>query len=126
HRPSRIGAEARRPDSAQPSIRDEAGRTVRLGDYFGEKPVMLIMIQYDCQMLCSQEMNVLTKSLRQMKFDVGKQFNLITLSIDSRETPALAAGKKAAYVKAYGRPGAAAGWHFLTGDKTNIQRLADA
>jgi protein SCO1/2 len=107
-------------------FRDENGQQVRLGQYFGEKPVMMILIQYRCTMLCSHEMNALMKSLKELKFDVGKQFNLLTVSIDPRETPELAAGKKKSYVEDYGRPGASAGWHFLTGKQESIDQLADS
>jgi protein SCO1/2 len=105
---------------------DEAGRKVKLSDYFGSKPVMLIMIQYRCTMLCDQELNALTASLKEMKFTPGKEFNLLTVSIDDRETPVLAAEKKKTYMEAYDRPEAAAGWHFLTGDKASVRQLADA
>jgi len=116
-------------DAAVPldiAFRDETGQTVPLRQYFGKKPVMINLIQYRCTMLCSQEMKVLAQSLKQMKFTIGDQFNVITVSIDAREQPALAAEYRTGYVKAYGRPGAAAAWHFLTGDSASIQRLADA
>jgi protein SCO1/2 len=108
------------------TFRDETGRTVALREYFGRKPVMLNLIQYRCTMLCSEEMHVLADSLKQLKFTAGDQFTLVTLSIDDREQPDLAAEYKRGYVEQYGRPGAAAGWHFLTGDKASIRRLADA
>jgi protein SCO1 len=107
-------------------FRDEDGKQIRLGQYFGEKPVMLILIQYRCTMLCSHEMNALTKSLKELKFDIGKQFNLLTVSIDPRETPELAAGKKKSYVKDYGREGASTGWHFLTGTQESIRQVTDS
>src|SRR6185437_3996195 len=96
-------------------FRDETGKVVPLRQFFGHKPVMLNLIQYRCTMLCSEEMKILGASLKAMKFSVGKQFNLLTVSIDSREQPYLAAEYKAGYLKQYGRPGAAAGWHFLLG-----------
>lgn len=105
---------------------DDAGRSVRLSHYFGEKPVMLIPIQYRCTMLCNEELNALTRSLKELKFNVGDQFNLLALSIDPRETPAIAAEKKQTYIKEYGRPGAAEGWRFLTGTEQNIKALTDA
>jgi protein SCO1 len=108
------------------TFHDETGKTVRLHEYFGRKPVMLNLIQYRCTMLCSTEMKVLAASLKQMEFDVAKQFDIITLSIDARETAELAAAYKKGYVEEYGRAGAATGWHFLTGDETSIRRLADA
>jgi protein SCO1/2 len=108
------------------TFRDETGQRVPLRQYFGSKPVMLNLIQYRCTMLCSQEMKVLADSLKEMKFNVGDQFTLLTVSIDPREQPDLAADYKSGYLKQYGRPGAAAGWHFLTGDEASIRRLADA
>ena len=107
-------------------FRDETGKLVPLRQFFGQKPVMLNLIQYRCTMLCSEEMKILGASLRAMKFSVGKQFNLLTVSIDAREQPYLASEYKAGYLKQYGRAGAAAGWHFLTGDDAAIHRLADA
>jgi protein SCO1/2 len=108
------------------AFRDETGRTVELRQYFAKKPVILNLIQYRCTMLCSEEMKILADSLKQVKFNIGDQFDAITLSIDAREQPDLAAGYKEKYVRDYGRPGAAAGWHFLTGDEASIRRLADA
>jgi protein SCO1 len=107
-------------------FRDETGKTVPLRTFFGEKPVMLIPIQYRCTMLCSREMEALLLSLQEMKFTVGKEFELITLSIDARETELLASEYKRGYLEKYGRPGAAAGWHFLTGDEASIRGLTDA
>src|SRR6476646_2219324 len=107
-------------------FRDETGKAVRFGDYFHGKPVMLNLIQYRCRMLCSTEMEVLVDSLRQLQFSPGKQFELVTVSIDDREQADLAMDYKKGYLEKYGRPEAAPGWHFLTGDKTAIQRLAAA
>jgi protein SCO1 len=108
------------------TFRDETGNRVPLRQFFGSKPVMLNLIQYRCTMLCSEEMKMLGQSLKDMKFSVGRQFNVLTVSIDSREQPYLAAEYKQGYLKQYGRAGAAAGWHCLTGDAPSIQRLADA
>lgn len=107
-------------------FKDETGRETRLGDYFGEKPVMLILIQYRCAMLCTEQMNVLLESLKKMSFTPGKQFHLLIVSIDPRETPELAEEKKKNYLAEYGRPEAASGWHWLTGEEAAIKRLADA
>jgi protein SCO1/2 len=117
-------------------FQDETGRSRPLSDYFGTKPVMLILIQYRCTMLCSEEMNVLVESLKQMNFTPGVQFTLLVATIDPRETPELAAQKKQHYLEAYGRPRAAAGWHWLTAESPGaamgahgdgvIQRLANA
>lgn len=108
------------------AFRDENGKPVRFGDYFGDKPVALIMIQYRCTMLCTEEMNVLLNSMKQLKFTPGKEFKLVIVSIDPREDAELAMGKKISYLAEYGRPEAAKGWHWLTGSKENIDKLADS
>lgn len=105
---------------------DETGRPVALREYFGTKPVILVMAYYRCPRLCSLVLNNLTEGLAGIDYEVGKEFTVITVSIDPRETPELAAAKKSAYVEKYGRPGAAAGWHFLTGAEAPIKSLADA
>ncbi|MBI2876764.1 MAG: SCO family protein [Candidatus Tectomicrobia bacterium] len=108
------------------AFRDEAGRPVRLGTYFGPKPVILLLNYLKCPTLCPMVLDQLTHSLQRIRFDVGREFAVVTVSIDPRETPQLAAAQKAAYLRSYGRPGAAQGWHFLTGDPGTIQRLARA
>jgi protein SCO1/2 len=105
---------------------DEKGRTVVLGDFLGDRPALLTLVYYECPMLCTQILNGLTRSLRVLSFDVGKEFDIITVSIDPGETPSLAAAKKAEYVKRYGRSSAERGWHFLTGRQDQIERLAQA
>ena len=105
---------------------DETGRTVRLGDYFGARPVVLALVYYDCPMLCTQVLTSLTSALGVLSLDAGKDFEIVTVSFDPREKPALAAAKKATYLERYKRPGAAAGWHFLTGDESSIKRLTSA
>lgn len=105
---------------------DEAGNTVQLQQYFGEKPVILALVYYNCPMLCNLVLNGLTKNLKPLSFSAGEEFDIISLSFDHRETHALAAEKKKNYIKDYDRPGAASGWHFLTGDSANIARLAAA
>jgi protein SCO1 len=107
-------------------FRDENGNTVRLGDYFGQKPVILSLVYYECPMLCTTSLNGLDSSLKELKFNLGNDFNVVTVSFDPTEQPSLATAKKALYVGLYGRPGAAAGWHFLTGDEASIQRLTQA
>ena len=89
------------------AFRDETGKTVYLRDYFGQKPVILNLVYYKCPMLCSQVMIGLTEALKVLKFDVGNQFNVLTVSFNPRETPEIAAAAKADYMKRYGRPGAA-------------------
>lgn len=108
-------------------FRDEAGNTVKLGDYFGAKPVVLSLVYYSCPQLCNQVLNGLTSSLSTLRgFDIGKEFNVVTVSFDAREKPELAAKKKATYVNWYKREGVAGGWHFLTGDQAEIDRLTEA
>ncbi len=107
-------------------FKDETGREVQLGQYFGRKPVLLSLVYYECPMLCTMILNGMLRSMRAVKLTAGEQYEVVTVSIDHRETPELAAAKKAEYVKQYGRPGAEKGWHFLTGDETSIRRLADA
>lgn len=107
-------------------FRDEAGKTVALGDYFGKRPVVLALVYYDCPMLCTMILNGLTSSLKAVHLDAGVDFDVVAVSFDPRETPELAAGKKQAYVKDYGRKGSEAGWHFLTGDAESIERLTKA
>jgi protein SCO1/2 len=108
------------------TFRDEAGRTVQLNEYFGEKPVILALVYYECPMLCTQVLNGLLTSLKGVPLDVGKQFNVVTVSINPRESSGLAANKKRVYVGLYGRPGATEGWHFLTGDDAPIKALAQS
>jgi len=107
-------------------FRDENGTTVRLGDYFGKKPVVLTLVYYSCPMLCNQVLNGLTSGLDVVSFDIGKEFEVVTVSFDPREKPDLARAKKATYIEWYKRPGSAEGWHFLTGDKASIDKLTEA
>ncbi len=107
-------------------FRDEAGQTVKLGDYFGDKPVILVLAYYRCPMLCTQVLNGLVRALLDVPLDVGRDFNVVTVSFDPRETPELAAAKKKTYLERYGRPGAEEGWHFLTGEQEPITRLTQA
>ena len=107
-------------------FKDEAGRSVKLGDYFGRKPVVLAFVYYECPMLCTQVLNGLESALRVLNETVGQEFDVVTVSFDPRETPALAAGKKLAYLERYKRAGAEQGWHFLTGDPSSIDALTKA
>jgi protein SCO1/2 len=107
-------------------FRDESGRTVRLQDYFRRRPVILSLVYYSCEDLCPLVLEGLVRSLRPLTFNIGDQFDVITLSFDSRDTPALAAAKKSEALKQYGRPGAGNGWHFLTGDEASIRRSTEA
>ncbi|MGA2389615.1 MAG: SCO family protein [Candidatus Sulfotelmatobacter sp.] len=103
---------------------DESGKAVKLGDYFGRKPLILNLVYYNCTMLCGEALAGLSSAMRLVKFDVGNEFDVVTVSFDPRDTPQMAAVKKADYVKRYGRPNAAAGWHFLTGSAQSIDVLA--
>jgi protein SCO1/2 len=107
-------------------FRDETGTPVKLADYFGQKPVILVLAYYRCPMLCTEVLNGLVRALLNVPFDVGKEFNVLTVSFDPRETPPLAAAKKKTYLERYGRPGAENGWHFLTGEEDSIKRLTQA
>jgi protein SCO1/2 len=105
---------------------DEAGRDVRLGDYFGHRPIVLSLVYYGCPLLCTTVLNELTVSLNVMPTSVGEQFDILTISFDPAETPALAAKKKAEYLRSYRRPHGQDGWHFLTGDAASIAALTQA
>ena len=105
---------------------DESGRAVKLQQYFGQKPVVLSLVYYQCPMLCSQVLNGLTSSLNVLKFNVGREFNVITVSFDPRDTPEVANETKQRVLKRYRRPGSDQGWHFLTGKKDQIDALAQA
>lgn len=110
-------------------FRDESGQEVKLGKYFGQKPVVLALVYYDCPMLCTQILNGMVTSFRVLPFQIGKEFDVVTVSFDPRETAALAASKKQIYVDYLPEKmheGAKNGWHFLTGDPANIERIADA
>src|SRR5579859_2270494 len=108
------------------SFTDDTGRPVKLGDYFGTKPLILNLVYYNCTMLCGEALAGLSASMKMVKFDVGNQFDVITVSFNPQETPEIAAAKKQDYLKRYGRPGAASGWHFLTGPAESINALTKA
>jgi protein SCO1/2 len=105
---------------------DEQGAAVKLGDYFGEKPVVLALVYYECPMLCTLELNGLLRALRALSLDVGKDVDVVAVSFDPGETPQVAAGKKLEYTSQYGREGADPSWHFLTGSEEAIERLTEA
>ena len=105
---------------------DESGAPVRLGDYFSTKPSILTLNYYECPNLCPLILSNLAESMRGLSFELGNQFAVVTVSIDPRETRALAATKKATYLERYGRAGAARNWHFLTGEQGSIDPLAEA
>jgi protein SCO1/2 len=106
---------------------DEDGRRVVLGDYFAEgRPVLLTLVYYECPMLCTLVLNGVVDVLKQLDWTPGSEFEIVTVTIDPLEKPALAKQKKKQYVEAYGKPAAAPGWHFLTGEAHAIRALADA
>ena len=104
-------------------FRDETGKAVKLRDYFKRKPVILNFVYYKCRDLCPLLLDGIVRSLRAVSFDIGNQFDVLTVSFDPNDTPPLAAAKKADLVENYSRSGAGAGWHFLTGDEASIQSL---
>lgn len=108
------------------AFRDENGRDVQLKDYYGKKPIVLALVYYDCPMLCTVVLNELERTLKGMGLGVGESFDVLTVSFDPKETPSLAAAKRAEHLKRLDRPGAENGWHFLTGDAEPIRRLTDA
>ncbi|MDH4070894.1 MAG: SCO family protein, partial [Ignavibacteria bacterium] len=108
------------------TFRNERGETVRLGEYFGRKPVIVSLVYYNCPMLCTQILNGMVETFRIINFTAGNEFEVVTVSIDPTETDSLASAKKAEYITAYDREGTAGGWHFLTGDQEQITRLAQS
>jgi protein SCO1/2 len=105
---------------------DDTGKQVQLGSYFGKRPAILALVYYQCPMLCSEELNGLTSALQMVSFVPGKDFSVIVVSIDPTESTELAAAKKRGYLKRYGHPETAAGWHFMTGSQANIDALTKA
>jgi len=127
---TRVGIDQKLGDSLplELAFRDETGAEVRLGDYFGERPVILSLVYYECPMLCSVAMEGLISNLRILGLDLGRDFQIVNVSIDPGETPSIAAGKKTDYLARLGRQDevTASGWHTLTGDEEAIETLAGA
>jgi protein SCO1/2 len=105
---------------------DESGRAVRLGDYFGSRPVVLVFAYYDCPMLCTQVINGLASALDVLSLAPHRDFEIVTISFNPKDTPATASAKKAVYVQRYKREGASDGWHFLVGEQSSIDRVTKA
>jgi protein SCO1 len=106
---------------------DEHGQAVQLKQYFGAKPVILIMVYYQCPMLCTQVLNGFTGAMNGItRFNIGREFDVVTISIDPRDTPQDAAAAKKRYLTRYRRPEAEQGWHFLVGQKDQIDAVARA
>jgi protein SCO1 len=108
------------------AFRDETGRDVRLRDYFGQKPVLLALVYYSCPMLCDQVEQGVVGSLKMLSFNAGRDFQVVFVSFDSRETPQMAAKKKYTVMSHYNRPDTADGWHFLTGSQDSIDAITKA
>jgi protein SCO1 len=107
-------------------FRNEEGRLVNLGQFFHDKPVVLSLVYHECPMLCNEVLEGMLRAFRVLRFDVGKEFDVLTVSFNPREDAPLAKSAKESYVRRYKREGAAEGWHFLTGDQTSIDRLTKA
>jgi protein SCO1/2 len=107
-------------------FRDETGATVKLGDYFHGKPVVLSLVYYNCPMLCKMTLNGMVECFLSMKYIVNEDFDVVTVSFDPSETPEIAADAKRTYLTRYGHKGAENGWHFLTGDESSIKKLTQA
>lgn len=107
-------------------FRNEAGELVKLGDYFGRKPVVLNLAYFNCPMLCTLVINGVVEAVQGVAFQPGEEYEILTISFDAREGHELAAAKKANYLKELNRPGAEKGWHFLTGDEAAIKAVTDA
>ena len=108
------------------TFRDETGAAIGLNKFFDRKPVILVLAYYECPNLCTLVLNALLASAQDLKLDAGKDFEIVVISINPLETPALAAEKKRTYVKRYGRAGGDRGWHFLTGEEAAIEHLSDS
>jgi protein SCO1/2 len=107
-------------------FRDETGRAVQLGSYFGPRPILLALVYYECPMLCSQVLTGLTSALDVMTFNPGQEFEVVVVSFNPKEGPLLASAKKKSYMERYNRPGTESGWHFLTGPPESIAQLTRA
>jgi protein SCO1/2 len=108
------------------TFRDETGRSVPLRNYFGQRPVLLTLVYYQCPMLCSQVLNGVVSSLLTLNLNVGRDFDVLTVSFDPSDKPYVATEKRNTYLRRYGRAGAEKGWHFLTGETPAIEALTKA
>ena len=107
-------------------FKDEAGRDVRLGEYFGKRPMVLVLVYFQCPMLCTMVLNDVLRTIRAMPENLGSDFDIVTVSFDPADTPQLATLKKKTYLAQYNRPGREAGWHFLVGSQQSITALTGA
>jgi protein SCO1/2 len=109
------------------TFKDSTGKTVQIGDYLdGDRPVILTLVYYNCPMLCNMILNGLIEGMADLEWTTASDFQVISVSIDAREGPELAAKKKISYLEQYAKPNAGQGWHFLTGERDNIKALAEA
>jgi protein SCO1/2 len=108
------------------TFRDENGKAVRIGDFFGNKPILLSLVYFDCPALCTEVLNGELRTMKSISLDLGKDFEAVTVSFDPKDTPALAGAKRDVYAGQYGRPGASDHWHFLTGEQASIDALTNA
>jgi len=106
-------------------FRDETGKSVRIGDFFGPKPIVLSLVYFDCPALCTEVLNGELRTMKAISLDLGKDFDAVTVSFEPKDTPALAKAKRDVYAGQYGRPGAADHWHFLTGEQQSIDALTN-
>lgn len=123
-----IGIEQRLNEQVPADLvfRDETGKTVKLGDYFGKKPLILSLVYFRCPMLCNEVLSGMEGAMKALPFDAGKEFDVLTVSFDPKDTPETATEKKAQVLKHYKRATAAEGWHFLTGSQESIDALTKA
>jgi protein SCO1/2 len=104
-------------------FRDETGKSVRIGDFFGKKPIVLSLVYFECPALCTEVLNGELRTMKAISLDLGKDFDAVTVSFEPKDTPALAKAKRDVYIGQYGRPEAAEHWHFLTGEQQSIAAL---
>jgi len=107
------------------TFRDEAGNSVRIGEFFGKKPIVLSLVYFDCPALCTEVLNGELRTMKAIALDLGKDFDAVTVSFEPADTPALAKAKRDVYIGQYGRPGATGHWHFLTGEQPSIDALTN-
>jgi protein SCO1/2 len=107
-------------------FRDETGKAVRIGDFFGQKPIVLSLVYFDCPALCTEVLNGELRTMKAISLGLGRDFDAVTVSFEPKDTPALAKAKRDVYAGQYGRPGAADHWHFLTGEQPSIDALTNA
>jgi protein SCO1 len=106
-------------------FRDETGKSVRIGDFFGQKPIVLSLVYFDCPALCTEVLNGELRTMKAISLDLGKDFEAVTVSFEPKDTPGLAKAKRDVYIGQYGRPGSTDHWHFLTGEQQSIDALTN-